>query len=116
MSKKLGEGDLSNKLESLYYLARNIRNELETIPKDTDYERRMKGLDDCRILINYYKTTFEELKEQGLLDYVDAEKLLDLIFDWALAQPEISIAAAAALGLQQMWSKLPERLSNSYKN
>lgn len=110
MEKKLGDGLLSNRIEELYNKAVKIREELETIPKDADYWRRLQGLDDSKHLISDFSSRVEEIKKLGLMDYADAEKLIDFIFQWSIRQPEILIGAVEALRLKQAWSKLPDRL------
>lgn len=101
----MNDGILSNRLESLYELAKNMENDIALIDGCIVLEKRMKALDEYRTTVSSFMSKYEEIAEQLEL-YSDTRKLLDFIVEWAVYDPHIILGLAEALSLTNSWSHI----------
>lgn len=103
--EKMNNGVLSNKLESLYKIAKNMENDIVLIDGHTVLNKRMEALNEYRTTVSDFMGQYEEIAEQLEL-YSDTRKLLDFIVEWAVYDPHIILGLAEKLSLTTSWSHI----------
>jgi hypothetical protein len=103
--EKMNNGILSNKLESLYQLAKNMERDIVLIDCHTVLHKRMDALNEYRTTVSNFTSKYEEIAEQLEL-YSDTRKLLDFIVEWAVYDPNIILGLAENLSLTTSWSHI----------
>lgn len=107
--ERMSDGILSERLFTLYILAKEMEDELQLADGDIDLNRRLKTIREYPSMIGDYTTKYNAISEQ-LAEYADVKKLLDFIFDAAIRDPLLIIGLAERLGLSQAFRPMPGRM------
>ncbi len=109
-TRKMNEGILAEKLETVYKHLKDAEHELAYIDGDTVLNRRMQAIQDYPSMIHQAENAFNEIAVQ--LNMRVGERNCDLIsfiFEWGIYDPSIILGFAEFMSLTYGWSNIPGR-------
>lgn len=112
----LKEGKLSERLEDLMKMVKDIQDDLLLIDGDYNYNRKIDGIKEYSVSVNQCEKQYNQL-ENSLKNRVEEKNanLLRFIFEWGMYDYKILIALAEYLGLVYGWTRMPGRERREYR-
>ncbi len=108
--RKMNEGIIAEKLETVYKHLKDAEHELAYIDGDTVLNRRMQAIRDYPSMIHQAESAFNEIAVQLNLRVRERNyDLISFIFEWGVFDPSIILGLAEFLSLTYGWTNIPGR-------